>query len=109
MNPRAHSRLQNALERKKVATNTEIVQSPVTAEKAADNRMSLAKAIYGRMFDWLVQRVNRAMEGDFRSSSNIIGAARGGGDTVLRRPLIILPSHTQAQASSTSSALRSSS
>ena len=65
------------MERKKVQSNTEIFQGVLTAEKAADNRSCLAKAIYGRMFDWLVQRVNRAMEGDFRSSSNIIGECGG--------------------------------
>jgi myosin heavy subunit len=29
---------------------------------ASDSRHALCKFVYGRMFDWLVERVNRAME-----------------------------------------------
>jgi myosin heavy subunit len=69
--------LQQAMEKKKVQSK-EVFMGVLSAEKAADSRSCLSKAIYGRMFDWLVQRVNRAMEGDLQSSSNIIGVCTVG-------------------------------
>ena len=66
--------LQLALECKLIETRNERVRSPLSAEKAIDGRNSMAKAIYGRQFDWLVQRVNTAMEGSLQDSENVIGA-----------------------------------
>ena len=37
------------------------VRSSVLPSKASDSRDSLAKALYGHMFDWLVKRVNASM------------------------------------------------
>ena len=65
--------LRNSMEQKLIETRNERVRSPLSAEKAGEARNSMAKAIYGRMFDWLVMRVNQAMEGNLKSSSNIIG------------------------------------
>eukprot|EP00697_Spironema_sp_BW2_P016732 gnl/Spiro4/8126_TR4286_c0_g1_i1.p1 gnl/Spiro4/8126_TR4286_c0_g1~~gnl/Spiro4/8126_TR4286_c0_g1_i1.p1 ORF type:complete len:1210 (+),score=449.32 gnl/Spiro4/8126_TR4286_c0_g1_i1:55-3684(+) len=36
---------------------------PLSVAKAGESRDSLAKHIYGRVFDWLVQRVNTALRG----------------------------------------------
>lgn len=65
--------LVEALEKKLIETRNERVRSPLSAEKAGDARNSMAKAIYGRQFDWLVQRVNSAMEGTLKESANVIG------------------------------------
>ena len=68
--------LQLALEQKLIETRNERVRSPLSAEKATDARNSLAKAIYGRQFDWLVQKVNSSMEGALSDSKNVIGEWR---------------------------------
>jgi len=65
--------LKKCLEQKLRRTTTEIVWSPLTPEGATDARNSMAKAIYGRMFDWLVHRVNASMVGQLATSSNTIG------------------------------------
>ncbi|KAL6056612.1 myosin-5 isoform X3, variant 2 [Balamuthia mandrillaris] len=43
---------------------------PLSPEQAIDARNALAKSIYGKMFDWLVQRINKSMEpaGNVRTS-----------------------------------------
>ena len=38
--------------------------SPLDVRAATDNRDSLAKMVYSRMFDWLVQKVNAAIGQD---------------------------------------------
>jgi hypothetical protein len=65
--------LQRCMEQKLIETRSERVWSPLTVEKAVDSRNAMAKAMYGRMFDWLVQRVNQAMEGSLKLSENVIG------------------------------------
>jgi sugar diacid utilization regulator len=69
----APDNLKQALEQKLIETRNERVRSPLTADKALDTRNAMAKAIYGRQFDWLVTRVNAAMEGTLSLSQNIIG------------------------------------
>lgn len=36
-------------------------RTPLKPQQAMDARHSMAKALYGRMFDWLVMRVNESM------------------------------------------------
>ncbi len=38
--------------------------SPIDAKAATDNRDSLAKTLYSRMFDWLVDKVNTSIGQD---------------------------------------------
>jgi len=65
--------LKKTLEQKLIEARGERVWSPLSVDKAYDARNSMAKAIYGRMFDWLVQRVNESMRGSIGTSVNIIG------------------------------------
>jgi myosin heavy subunit len=65
--------LKKCLEQKLIEARGERVWSPLSVDKSFDARNSMAKAIYGRMFDWLVQRVNESMRGSIGTSANIIG------------------------------------
>jgi hypothetical protein len=42
--------------------NSEVVRIPLTAEQAVESQEGLAKAAYSRVFDWVVGRLNRAVE-----------------------------------------------
>ena len=53
--------------------NGERIKSTLSQRAAADCRNSLSKAIYGRMFGWLVARVNSSMDAGLGASCNIIG------------------------------------
>lgn len=66
-------KLRSALENKLLNTGRERLVSPLNHEKAIDARNSMAKAIYAKMFDWLVQRVNAAMIGSISDSTTVIG------------------------------------
>ena len=37
------------------------IVSPIDVKAATDNRDSLAKTLYSRMFDWLVDKVNTSI------------------------------------------------
>jgi myosin heavy subunit len=49
------------------------VLTPLTAAAARSARDSLAKALYSRLFTWLVARVNASMASGLRASVNIVG------------------------------------
>ena len=42
--------------------NSEVVIIPLTLEQAVESQEALAKAAYSRVFDWVVARLNRAVE-----------------------------------------------
>jgi myosin heavy subunit len=96
--------LQLAMEQKLIETRNERVRSPLSVEKAVDGRNSMAKAIYGRQFDWLVQKVNSSMEGALSDSKNVIGAwwrrpagwRRGGDERARQRGGHLTPSAAAA-------------
>ena len=46
--------------------------SPIDVKAALDNRDSLAKTIYSRMFDWLVAKINTAI-GQDASAPTLVG------------------------------------
>ena len=57
MNQRA---LEEALTTKSTLAQGEVIISPVSVSKAVDMRDAFVKAIYGRLFIWIVAKLNEA-------------------------------------------------
>eukprot|EP01124_Arcella_intermedia_P031929 TRINITY_DN7341_c0_g1_i1.p1 TRINITY_DN7341_c0_g1~~TRINITY_DN7341_c0_g1_i1.p1 ORF type:complete len:2129 (-),score=642.61 TRINITY_DN7341_c0_g1_i1:79-5514(-) len=53
--------LQNAIIKPRITVNNEKIAKNMTPAKAAISRDSLAKAIYGRMFLWVVDKINQTL------------------------------------------------
>ncbi|XP_077442171.1 unconventional myosin-Ih [Vanacampus margaritifer] len=65
--------LQQGLTQRKIEAKTEEVFSPLTAEQAVFARDALAKAVYGRTFNWLVSKINRSLANEDSSRKTVIG------------------------------------
>uniref|UniRef100_A0A3P9P9Z4 Unconventional myosin-Ih-like n=1 Tax=Poecilia reticulata TaxID=8081 RepID=A0A3P9P9Z4_POERE len=61
--------LQQGLTHRKIEAKTEEVLSPFSVEHAVYARDALAKAIYGRTFNWLVNKINESLVNQSESSS----------------------------------------
>lgn len=65
--------LKNALTHKTIDAKGDVVTSPLDRETAIYARDALAKAIYDKLFTWLVQKINSSLQANTQRKNSVIG------------------------------------
>eukprot|EP01097_Dermamoeba_algensis_P004868 TRINITY_DN3126_c0_g1_i1.p1 TRINITY_DN3126_c0_g1~~TRINITY_DN3126_c0_g1_i1.p1 ORF type:complete len:1106 (+),score=401.98 TRINITY_DN3126_c0_g1_i1:454-3318(+) len=55
------TQLEQALVRPKIKAGTEVVSTQLDVDKASDSRNALCKTLYGRLFLWIVRKINSTL------------------------------------------------
>ena len=63
----------NALLKPKMKVGREIVRKAQTLEQAQYSVEAISKAVYERLFKWLVQRINKSLDRTIRQGASFIG------------------------------------
>ncbi|XP_039257416.2 unconventional myosin-Ic-like isoform X2 [Styela clava] len=67
------AQLEKALTHRTIEANREKMCSPLNVDQAVYARDALAKAVYGRMFDWLVHTINESLSVQNQVRRSLIG------------------------------------
>jgi myosin I len=65
--------LRDALTHRTIEARGDVVTSPLTVDQAQFAREALSKAIYDRLFTWLVTRLNESLQPEERKINPVIG------------------------------------
>ena len=69
-----------ALTKRKIKAGSEYVEQDLTVEKANDGRDALSKAIYSRLFDYLIAKINAAL---VAGGSDVHGSESGRSERII--------------------------